>query len=161
MFSQRIKFLSLLTLALFAFAPTPSHAEAVPSATALTYAKSLGQVCPGQWESQPCLKAASQSSLALAANYGGALQEKKLNAEAEEIKQHCAASTAATQGEYPAYAMKSAFIECANTMSDVATKTTLDPDVSHYQLLVATVMCLDKDAGCVEIEKTLKGHAAK
>lgn len=161
MFSQRIKFLSLLTLALFAFAPAASHAESVPSATALTYAKALGQACPGQWESQPCLKAASQSSLALAANYGGALQEKKMNAEAEEIKQHCAASTAATQGEYPAYAMKSAFIECANTMSDVATKTTLEPDVSHYQLLVATVMCLDKDAGCVEIEKTLKGHAAK
>lgn len=161
MIFPRMKFLSLLTLALFAFAPTTSHAENAPSTTALTYAKSMGQSCPGQWESQPCLKAASQSSLALAANYGGALQEKKLAADAENIKQHCAAATAATQGEYPAYALKSAFIECANTISDTATKTTLDPDVSHYQLLIATIMCLDKDAGCVEIEKTLKSHAGK
>jgi hypothetical protein len=161
MFFPRMKFLSLLTLALLTLSPAMARAEAVPSATALTYAKLLGQSCPGQWESQTCLKAASQSSLTLAANYGGALQERKLNAEAEDIKQHCAASTAATQGEYPAYALKSAFIECANTMSDVAAKTSIDPDVSHYQLLVATVMCLDKDAGCVEIEKTLKGHAAK
>lgn len=158
---QRIKFLSLLTLALFTFSPLTAQAEAVPSATALTYAKLLGQSCPGQWESQTCLKAASQSSLTLAANYGGALQDKKLNAEAETIKQHCAAATAATQGEYPAYAMRSAFTECTGTISDVAEKTSVNPDVSHYQLLIATVMCLDKDAGCGEIEKTLKGHAGK
>jgi hypothetical protein len=86
------------------------------------------------------------------------LQEQKLNDAAEKIKQHCAAATAAREQEFPAYAMKSAFIECANMMSDVSDETRITPDLSHYQLLIGATMCLNKDPGCAEITKTLRQY---
>lgn len=163
-----LKRMALLGLALpaMALAFTPAAfaqtgAAETPSAEALTYARLLGAHCPGAWESDPCLSAISKSNLALASNYGAKLQENKQNDAAENIKQLCAASTAAAEGSYPAYAMKSAFIECANAINDTANKTRIDPDKSHYQLLVGATLCLNKDAGCESIAKSLQGYAAQ
>ena len=158
-----IKRTALLALALQGFWMMPAQAQTTaqnsPSETSLIYARLIANSCPGQWETPACLSAVSKSNLALAANYGGALQEKNLNDAAEKIKQHCAASTAASDQEFPAYAMKSAFIECANAMSDVSDETKITPDLSHYQLLIGATMCLGKDPGCAEITRTLQQYA--
>jgi len=153
-----IKKAAFFGLILQSFYMLPAHAQTGPSETSLIYAKLIANACPDQWESPACLSAVSKSNLALAANYGGALQEQKLNDAAEKIKQHCAASTAAREQEFPAYAMKSAFIECANMMSDVSDETRITPDLSHYQLLIGATMCLNKDPGCAEITKTLRQY---
>ncbi len=158
---SHFKKLALIGFMLQGLAFAPAYAQETPSADAVTYAKLMGAHCPNAWETDACLSAVSKSNLALASNYGAKLQENKQDAAAEDIKQHCAASTAASQGSYPAYAMKSAFIECANTMSDTAAKTKIDPDLSHYQLLIGATMCLNKDAGCDSITKTLQQHAAQ
>lgn len=148
-----------LSIALLGY--PPAHAAGGASEEALASAQLLGEYCPGQWESASCLKAVSQSNLVMVSNYGGALQESGKAQAAEQIKQHCAASTAGTEGDYPAYAMKSAFIECANTISTVSEQTGMTPDLSHYQLLVGATMCLDKAAGCANIEQTLRQHAGR
>ena len=162
---SNLKKLALLGIILPALAFTPASAQTggaeTPSAEALTYAKLLGAHCPNAWESDACLSAVSKSNLALASNYGAKLQENKQKDAAENIKQHCAASTAAAEGSYPAYAMKSAFIECANAISDTSIKTRIDPDASHYQLLIGATMCLNKDAGCENITKSLQAYAAQ
>lgn len=149
-----------VALAVLSFAISPARAQQA-SEDSLAYAQLLGEYCPGKWETPYCLKAVSQSNLTMVANYGGALQESGKTQEAENIKQHCAASTAATEGDYPAYAMKSAFIECANTISDTASRTGMQPDLSLYQLLVGATMCLDQAAGCANIEQTLRQHAQR
>ena len=148
-----------LTLAFLGFAP--AYAAGAASEEALASAQLLGEYCPGQWESAYCLKAVSQSNMVMVSNYGGALQEGGKAQAAEQIKQHCAASTAGTESDYPAYAMKSAFIECANTISTVAEQTGMTPDLSHYQLLVGATLCLDKAPGCANIEQTLRRHAGR
>jgi hypothetical protein len=131
------------------------------SASIQEQASAIANACLANWQAPGCLKAVSASSLVLAANYGTALQQGGHAAEAETIKQHCAASTAATQGDYPAYAMKSAFTECANTISDVAGKTGVNPDPSQYQLLVGPVMCLDGSQGCAAVTNGLKAYAGR
>lgn len=139
------------------FGAASARAETA-SPTASAHAGTVGAVCPGQWESQDCLKAVSESNMVLAANYMETLVNRNLKPESEKIKQHCAASTAATQGEYPAYAMKSAFTECANMISDVSDLTGVTPDVSHYQILVGSVLCMDKDQRCAVIEQGLRSQ---
>lgn len=126
------------------------------SNTALEHAKRVATACtPGKWESQPCLKAVSENNLVMLANYGEALQKHKKNESWELLKDNCAASTAATKGEYPAYAMRSAFVECANIIYDITESTRMVPDQSQYQLLVGAVQCLDKTVACNGIEKGL------
>ena len=130
--------------------------EKVPSATAVEYAKRAAKQCLyGKWEEQGCLKAVSENNLVMAANYGAALQEGGHDADYELIKEHCAASTAATRGEFPAYALRSAFVECANMIYDVSESSGLKPEPSQYQLLVSAVQCLDKSPLCRAIEKGL------
>lgn len=149
------------TLAILALPAAAAHASGGVSPEALASVQLLGQHCPGQWESASCLQAVSQSNLVMISNYGGTLQESGKTQAAEQIKQNCAASTAGTEGNYPAYAMKSAFIECANTISTVAEQTGMTPDLSQYQLMVGATMCLDKAAGCANIEQTLRQHAGR
>jgi hypothetical protein len=93
--------------------------------------------------------------MVMLSNYGGVLQEKKLEAPAETLKQHCAASTAHREKKFPAYAMTSAFIECVNTITDLTEQTTIPPDVDHFQLLVMAALCLSKDPRCAPMEKAL------
>ena len=130
----------------------PAHAA---SEASLIHAKRIAAVCPGAWESPACLTALSESNLVMVSTYGANLQERKMDAPAETLKQHCAASTAHREKAFPAYAMKSAFIECANIISDLVDQTKVMPDADHYQLLVAPVLCMNKDASCAQLEKGL------
>ena len=132
----------------------PAHAQAV-SAVSKTHATALANACPGNWESPACLTAVSQSNMVLVSNYGAMLQHKNKNEAAETLKQHCAASTAHSKEQFPAYAMNSAFIECVNIISDLADQTQVMPDQSHYQLLLLPALCLSKDKRCGPMEKGL------
>lgn len=121
--------------------------------------KSLASSCIGKWDSQPCMSAVSGSNYALASMYGAALQQGGRNTEAEAVKQHCAASTAAAQGEYPAVAVRSAFTECANAMSDITEATQIKPEPSRYQILVSAVLCMTGDPRCAGVETGLTPYA--
>lgn len=128
------------------------------SKVSIQHAKIVSKACIGNWESQPCLKAVSESALVFAANYGAKLKRRGKSKSMETLKQHCAAATAASQGEYPAYAMQSAYTECANIIYDISEETKVTPDQSHYQLLVAPVLCLSKARECKGIESGLKKY---
>jgi hypothetical protein len=144
-----------------ATAASPAPTAAPPSPQAVELGKQAGAVCPGKWESPECLSVISTSNLAMLSNFGAALKNKGLEADAEQVKQHCAASTAAQKQAYPGYAMKSAFIECANLMADITQKTGVQPDLGQYQLMVGATMCLDNDLRCAGITEQLKALAAK
>lgn len=144
---------SIITLIAFiAIMPFTSAFAQQISPQVLAHAKQIGQTCPQKWETQNCLKAVSSSNKTLVVNYMQALDAKGKKAEVEQVKQVCAASTAATEGEYPAYAMKSAFTECTNGLYDISQKTGVLPDQSHYQLLVGAVLCLSDAPQCAALE---------
>lgn len=145
-------------LVILACATRPAQAKPPMQASedGVVFAQLLGEYCIGKWGEPNCLKSVSQMNLTMVGSYGGGLQERGQTREAENIKQHCAASTAATEGDYPAYAMKSAFIECANAISDANERTGLQPDLTMYQLLVGAVMCIDGNAACAKMEETLR-----
>ena len=127
-----------------------------PSGTATDFAKRAARAClNGHWEDQACLKAISENTLVMAANYGAVLQRRGKNKASEILKEHCAAATAATKGEYPAYAMRSAYVECVNKIYDLTESTKVSPDLSQYQLLVGAVQCLDKSTACTGVESGL------
>lgn len=144
-----------LILIAFSTLAIPAHAQTASQASR-TYAARMAAVCPGAWESAACLTAGSESNLVMASNYGAALKERKLEGPAETLKQHCAASTAHREGRtYPAYAMQSAFTECANIITDLVDQTGVKPDVDHYQLIVMSVLCMTKDKRCAPMEQGL------
>tara|TARA_Y100000588_G_scaffold157103_1_gene171069 strand:- start:97 stop:600 length:504 start_codon:yes stop_codon:yes gene_type:complete len=132
-----------------------AHAQDKVAPEVMAFAREISKSCPHQWEEQACLSDVSASALVLAANYAGDLQSNGMIGAVEQIKQHCAAATAATQGTYPAYAMKSAFTECANKIYDVSEQTSIKPDLSHYQLLIGAIWCMNKDSQCKTIEDQL------
>lgn len=119
------------------------------------HARRVASVCPGNWNSQECMKVVSGSTLVMVANYMKALDEAGKKTEVETIKQNCAAATAATQQEVPAYAMLSANTTCANMIYDVSEQTGVVPDQSHYQLLVGPILCMNADRRCPPIEQEL------
>ncbi len=130
-----------------------------PSGTATDFAKRAAQAClNGRWEEQACLKTISENTLVMAANYGATLQGRGKNKASEILKEHCAAATAATKGEYPAYAMRSAYVECVNKIYDLTESTKMSPDLSQYQLLVGAVQCLDKSTACTGVETGLSKY---
>ena len=137
--------------------PAPSRQkEEEPSETALINARDVANKClNSQWERQPCLRAVSQNNLIMASEYADALGKAGKNQEAEFIKETCAASTAASKEEFPAYAMRSAFVECVNAIPSAANATGILPDQSQFQLLVAAIQCLDKTEACPAIEQSL------
>lgn len=152
-----MKFLILALLAFLSFGATAAQAQTASEAS-VTYAKRIAPVCIGAWETPACLTAVSESNLVMASNYGGALKERNLEAAAETLKQHCAASTAHREKQFPAYAMESAFVECINIISDLNDQTGLSPDVDHYQLLVMAGLCMRKDPRCAPMENALKQY---
>lgn len=158
---MRLKQIAALALLTLLTIPATARAGSGVSAEGLAAARLVGAHCPGQWESASCLRAVSQSNLTMVSNYGEVLHNARKAQAAEQIKQNCAASTAATEGDYPAYAMKSAFIECANAITTISEQTGTAPDLSQFQLLVGATMCLDKGAGCAQIEAGLRQHAAR
>lgn len=131
---------------------------AAPSQVVLQFAASVAQACVADWGAQGCLSAVSESNIAMLSDYGAALQNAKHDAAAETLKQHCAATTAASQQNVPAYAMLSALTECANTISDIASRTALMPDPSHYQLMIAPLLCLGGNPACAEITAQLTAY---
>ncbi len=145
--------LSLVSLA------APARAQLDAPAGVKQEAAAIAGACLNNWEAPACLKNVSGAALVLAANYGTALQQGGHTGEAEDIKQHCAASTAATQGDYPANAMRSAFTECANAISDIAAKTGVNPDPSQYQLLIGPTLCLSGDQRCAAVTSGLQAFA--
>ncbi|QQG36903.1 MAG: hypothetical protein HYS17_03785 [Micavibrio aeruginosavorus] len=145
-------FLFLLVMA--AVAPSIARAGADPLVVQKT--REVAAACPGAWETPACLRVLSQSNYLMLANYGAALQQQKHEVAAEQLKQHCAASTAHREQAFPAYAMRSAFVECANTISDIVDTTGLMPNQDLYRLLLLPVYCLDGHITCPVIEKTLR-----
>ncbi len=138
-------------------APSKAYASEA-SEEAVFFAQTLSVSCLQQWDQAKCLTNISQAALILAANYAGDLESKGMIGAVEQIKQNCSAATAGTKGNYPAYAMKSAFTECANIIADVAEQTNIKPDLSHYQLLINSIMCLNKDRSCPAIEQQLQAY---
>jgi len=136
--------------------PQATPKESAPSQGALNNARNVANTClGGKWESQPCLKAVSQNNLVMASEYSDVLGRSGKAQEAEFVKQKCAASTAASKEQFPAYAMRSAFTECVNAIPSVASATGVVPDQSQFQLLVAAIQCLDKTDACAAIEQSL------
>lgn len=140
------------------FLSVPALAQGAPSALSVEYARRVAVTCIEAWDQPACLALMSSSNFALAGAYGTDLQNRGMEPAAETIKQHCAASTAAREQAYPADAVRSAFVECANTISDVAGQTGVKPDAGLYQLLVGSVMCLNHDRGCPTVEFGLKAY---
>lgn len=130
--------------------------ETSASKTARNFARSISRSCLRGWESQQCLIALSETTLVLTANYAVALEKNKKADHVEQLKKHCAASTAAMEGRYPAEVMNSAFTECANTIYDISEASGIAPDLSHYQLLVGGVLCLSGQPQCASIEQGLR-----
>lgn len=151
----RLLVFALSIVMINAYNPVKARAQGQASEQARVFAQTLSANCLRSWTTQPCLKNISQSVLVLAANYAGDLESQGLIGAVEQIKQHCSAATAGTKGEYPAYAMQSAFTECANMIYDVSEQTKIKPDLSHYQLLVSSILCMNKDRSCSNIEKSL------
>lgn len=149
--------IAVAAFALLAFMPF-AHAQTASEAS-VAHAGSIATACIGQWESQPCLAALAEANMTLAANYGASLEDGGDKAAAEQIKQHCAASTAARTEQVPGYAMQSAMTECANAISDISAKTNTLPDQSIYQLMTVGVWCLGKDQRCAASEEQLKNYA--
>jgi hypothetical protein len=148
----------IASIFIIAFALPAIPAMAQPSDTSVQYAKNVAASCPGRWDDQACLKSVSETTMTMTSLYGQTLQEQKQNSAANTLKEHCAAATAAMEGTYPAPAMRSAYTECANKISDIAEETQIVPDQSLYQLLVSAVLCLDKDRRCAAIEDGLKAY---
>ena len=141
------------------FASTsPAQAQQV-NKQVLAHAGQIASVCPQKWETQNCLKAVSSSNKTLAVNYATKLDQAGHKASVEQVKQVCAAATAGTEGEYPAYALQSAFTECVNGLYDISQKTNILPDQSHYQLLVGSVLCLSKAPQCAALEQQMSAYA--
>lgn len=137
----------------------PVQAQEQPSGgSSVQHAHAIAAVCPGAWESPACLTAVSRSNMDMVSNYGATLQQNRQDAAAETLKQHCAASTAHSEQQFPAYAMREAFVECANIISDLHDQTGFKLHQGHYQLLIAPIMCLDKNAQCRGYEQALQKY---
>ncbi len=159
--SMKKRAFSPLVLASLILAATPVRAQDSVNAPVLEFASRIANVCLGHWEMPSCLGVVSDSNMVLLSNYGEVLQKGGHNDEAEQLKQHCAATTAASQQAVPAYAMHSALTECANTIADIAGKTSMQPDPSHYQLLIAPLLCLGTDPRCAGIESQMQSYKTK
>jgi hypothetical protein len=152
----------LLALFCVAVSALPAAAQAIKkpqsgtdvSETAMHYTKMVAQDCSAKadaWSSNGCLRTLSESNRVMISNYMETLDREGQTQFVELVKNSCAASTAAEQGTYPADAMKSAFIECANAISDVAEASRLAPDLAHYELLAGSILCMSNDRRCREV----------
>ncbi|MDH5721864.1 MAG: hypothetical protein OEY94_00895 [Alphaproteobacteria bacterium] len=142
--------------------PTPSPA---PPSTPITtdertkilqiHMKDMSLNCPKTWETKACLTSMAHSNKTLASLYAEDLDKGGFQPEIELLKEHCAASTAALQIDVPVYAMKSAMTECANAIYDISESTKIKPPMTHYQLMVTSIYCLDRDPRCETLEEAL------
>lgn len=136
----------------------PCHAQSAPVAHE---AGVVATACLNNWQAPGCLEEVSKAAMVQTVNYTDALTKAGHPADADTVKQHCAASTAAMHETVPANAMRSALTECANTISDVSQKTGVLPDPSQYQLLVGPALCLANDQRCAVVNQGLRAFVGK
>lgn len=150
-----------MTMAVMALAFQPSPAKAQPgqqggeTKSAKELAGMMAQTCPGSWKADGCLKNISESVLHLAAGYAAALQNSGNSQAIETLKQKCAAATAATSQDVPAYALESALTECVNNIYGIQQSTGVSPDADLYQLAVVSTLCLKDNPECSGLEQQL------
>jgi len=155
---MKLKSLLILPLGLALFAPL-NIAQAQISPQAQQHALNVSKNCPGSWENATCLKAVSSSSYDMIIDYAAKLEQAGKKDFLEPLKQTCAASTAAREQEFPASAMNSAFKECANSMYDIAQKSSVMPDRNYFQLIVVSSLCLDGAPECAGVEQQMRAMA--
>ena len=159
----------LRTLALLGFTLTlvsfqASHAQAQSASVdqnVLRHAVNIAKLCPQNWESDTCLKAVSLSNKDMAVKYAGALEASGKKDSIEQLKQVCAAATVTEEDvgeEIPAYAFLSAYTECANGIYDISEQTGVKPNQQHYQLIVGSVLCLNKAPQCTVLERQMESY---
>lgn len=124
----------------------------------INHVTNVSRACIGHWEKQSCLQSVSSTALTLTAKYAETLNQKGQDQAIEYLKEYCAAATAATKGEYPAEAMRSAYTECVNIIADLSDKTGMKPNPEYYQLLVGAVLCLNKNKNCTYVEQGLSKY---
>ncbi len=154
-----------------AAAPKKEIPNAVPDQSELKalniypYYMGAAKYCSHEWTSQICMKTLSEASLVMTSHFAEDLNNNNFGDHLEDLKQHCAASTAATKVKVPPHAQRSAIVECVNHIVDVSEKTGVKPDPNFYQLMVGAVLCFDKNASCMFIEQgldsALAAHTAK
>lgn len=142
----------LLTLFLFMASPFLFK----PALAAESWIDAYKTQCPAQWENQACLSVVSSITGLMVQHYAEALDANGHKDAIDGITQNCAAATAASQGQYPAEAMRSAFTTCANYLVGVADATQVAPDANAYQVLIGAVLCLSGDPRCTAIEEQLQ-----
>ena len=132
-----------------------SSSKSEMNSAVLGHVKTVTLSCVKKWEGQSCMKALSSMNMTFTSTYAATLQNANKKPYMDRLKNGCAASTAALKVVVPAYAMRSAMVECVNVMSDIADKTSVRPDPSLSQLSVGAVFCLGKDKSCKTIEQGL------
>ncbi len=138
----------------------PETMDELKALNVYPYYMGAAKYCSHEWESQICMKTLSEASLIMTSNFADDLNKNGFEGHLEELKQHCAASAAATKVNVPASAQRSAIVECVNHIVDVSEKTGLKPDPNFYQLMVGSVLCFDKNAACILIEQGLDSALA-
>lgn len=153
-------FTAFLGMALSVFPISQANAKAGVSAIAMQHAKAVANQClDGQWAEQRCLRTVAKSNFDMVVQYADTLHKAGRDDQHELLKENCAAATVHDSSEdFPAYAHKSAYTECANTIADIAEKTGTKPDQSHYQLIVGAVLCLSGDPRCQNIENQMQAY---
>lgn len=127
----------------------------------IMHTQEIGAYCVGAWQNQKCMSALSSSTLTMASLYAEALEKSGHKDAQDPLMQNCAAATAATKVEVPAYAMKSAMTTCANAIYDITESTKIKPNLTHFQLLVEPIFCLGGDERCGKFEELLRTVVAK
>lgn len=117
--------------------------------------RSVASQCVGHWEDQPCVNNISKTVLYMGTEYAARLLRNGKRDSVENLRQHCAAATAAAEQDVPSYAIISALTSCVNIIVEIRDNTNLAPDKNAYQLLVGAVLCLNNHSSCASIEEQL------
>lgn len=153
--------MSRIALTLFALAfllPQGAKAQQNVDRNVLRHAAGIANFCPGQWESDNCLKAVSLSNKDMAVMYAAKLDAAGKKDSVEAVKNACAAASVTeeeVEEEVPAYAFRSAYTECANGLYEISQATGIQPDPTHMQILISSVYCLNQAPQCAAIEKSM------
>ena len=154
--------LTLFTLALMW--PQGADAQKQVDQNVLRHAAGIASFCPGQWESDKCLKAVSLSNKDMGVMYAARLDAAGKKDSVEAVKNVCAAASVTeeeVEEEVPAYAFRSAYTECANGLYEISQATGIQPDPTHMQILISAVYCLNEAPQCAAIEKSMAAGRAR
>lgn len=154
--------MKLFLLSLFSFLLVSSVTQAQTaldhkkSQTSLDHAQNYARTCiNGRWGTKSCMDVMANSNSQLAINFIIALKKRGQEAAVKQIQETCAAATAVGKQTVPVHAVSEAFTVCANKISDISDMTGIQPDTSHYQLLITSVFCLRNNPRCLGMEKQL------